>query len=257
MDRFQRLAQAENYALYYGSGQGEELARFDLAIVEPAGQSALSLHAIKRYGTLTLAYLSIMEVAPWAPEMPALAQSDFLHLNGGPYINPAYGNYWVDIRSGRWGTMLRQRISSLLEGAGYDGLFLDTIGYVEAPFLPERLRAGLLSAAAGLVRKLRYAYPEHIIVQNGGLVELFRHTAGYVNGFCWENPPLGSAGGTEWVQGVVANLSALRDKDIQVLLLWDGCDECPDEVLTIAGQKRFLVYRAPGSYVAGINLAGR
>lgn len=252
MNRQKKLEVAENYVLYYGSRLEKEIGNFDIAVLEPAGQTPDSLHEIKKNGTLVLAYLSVMEIAAWEPELRMLKQGDFLQSHGRSYINPAYGNYWMDLRSNDWRDLLGHRANRLLNGAQYDGLYLDTIGYVEAPFLYPDLRAELLRAAADWVQRLRSSFPEHLIIQNGGLVELCHYTANFVNGFSWENPPLQNVLDTAWVQGIIAKLAYFRNMGHKIFLLWENPDESSAEAQQLVAKNGFLAYWAPGSYAAGI-----
>src|SRR4051794_16004415 len=60
-DRFDTI---ESYTVYYGKGRVEDLARFDLAIVQPDTLTAEELTDLKARGTLVIAYLSIGEAEP-------------------------------------------------------------------------------------------------------------------------------------------------------------------------------------------------
>lgn len=260
MDRKAEFSSARNYALYYGSGRAIELAQYDVAIVEPAGQSIPSLRGLKTAGTMPIAYLSVMEIPPWSQELSLLDSSDFIQLEGSekPYINQQYGNYWLDLRSQRWTDLLMHRISYLLEVEGYEGLFLDTVGYVESLRIPMVMRGELLQAAAQIVCKIRKQFPGCILIQNCGLEELYKLTVGYIDGICWENPPLDRVASQEWAAKVIANLEQLKiTNNLQVLLLVEENDLCAREfrrVEALGLAKQFLVYFAPSNYTAGVSL---
>lgn len=266
MDRLERFARAGNFAIYYGTGRGGDLAAFDVAVVEPAGQSPESVAAMQSSGTLVLAYLSVVEVPPWDPELKLLKPGDLLQLNGRPYRNEAYGNYLADLRSARWNGLLLHRAGSLLERSGYDGLFLDTIGDVESLALDGGQAGSLLLAAASLVGRMRAMFGGYVLVQNNGLERLCLLTGDYVNGICWENPSLGAPG--PWARAVVSRLEALRNKGVKVMILleeqpdtgkdgtWEpGAGVRPAE--NLCREKGFLLYRAPAGYTGGVNLPER
>ncbi|MCR4440810.1 MAG: endo alpha-1,4 polygalactosaminidase [Peptococcaceae bacterium] len=252
MERRKAFAGIRNFALYYGRGRAEELARFDLAVVEPSGQAQASLKTMREAGTLVLAYLSAIEISPGAGEFEALQKEDFLSAGGGvPLINGIYGNRMADLRSERWNRLLRRKASSLLS-SGYDGLFLDTIGNVEHPALSPECRDGLIMAAVNLLKEFREEYEGHVFVQNNGLERLCLYTARLVDGICWENPPFAETKSKAWLEAVMNRLKALQEKaGLKVLLLMEG--KQPGERLRLAkkaaAENGFLFYRAPEDYL--------
>lgn len=257
MDRKARFSLAKNYALYYGFGRANELAQFDIAIVEPAGHTQESIQKIKSLGALTIAYLSVIEVPPWSEDLKNLPLCDFLHIEEKPYINQKYGNYWIDLRSPRWAEMLFERVRVLLDVLGYDGLFMDTVGYVESDHLSGRLRTKLIKAATNFIRELRKRFPDHLLIQNCGLETLFQKTAGYLDGVCWENPPFNQFTSKTWAAKVIRNLEIKKAAHgLQVFLLVEENDPCARDfhlVEYVASKKQFLVYHAPSCYTAGVS----
>lgn len=183
----QRFKKIKNYCLYYGHGQEENLARFDLAVVEPSGMNESGIRYLKKSGTLIIGYISVLEISWDRAQALKLAPGDFLCSGGIPLWNTLYNNRIMDPCSERCKQMLQERASMLIKGQGYDGLFLDTIGDVEDGRLAPDVAGPALIAAAKLVYDLRNAFPEHILVQNSGLEDLWELTARYVDAFCWEN----------------------------------------------------------------------
>lgn len=267
MDRLARFASAENYALFYGSGREGDLAGFDVAVVEPAGQSDDSLRRMRESGTLVLAYISVVEVSPGEPEYKLLKPGDLLSRGGEPIQNPVYGNYLADLRSTRWIGLLLRKAGSLLTGSGYDGLFLDTIGDVESGDLGTGLRDSLLLAAADLVRRIRTIHSGRVLVQNNGLERLCLLTAGLIDGICWENLRFGEPLGP-WNEAVAGRLEKLKEsRGIKILLLLEeggGAGHAASAeqennfrlARDFAYKKGFLLYRAPAGYTGGVNQPG-
>lgn len=265
MDRLARFSAARNFALFYGCGRGEEMSRFDVAVVEPAGQNKDSLRIMRESGTLALAYLSVVEVNPGAPEFKLLKDKDFLSRDGRPVINDEYGNYMADLRSSSWTGLLLRKAGSLMAGSGYDGLFLDTIGNVEFCGFEAGLRDSLLFAAADVVRQIRKTFAEFILVQNNGLENLCLLTSGDINGICWENPCFHDQSRMLWASVVTSRLEELKERHgIKVLMLLEETGGASAEgaaaweanyrlVLEVSKQKGFLLYRAPFRYIGGVN----
>lgn len=268
MNRLSRFDRARNYALYYGPDREEDLARFDIAVVEAGDRDRASVSKIQETGALAIAYLSVMEIPPAAPETRVLKKEDFLNKDGDLIQNVEYGNYMADLRSINWTGMLLQKAGRLLIRDGYDGLFLDTIGNVESPVIPDDIRDLQLVCAVKIVEEIRTAFPEHIIIQNSGLEKLCFYTAKYVNGICWENPPFKNESNRAWINAVTGHLINLRKQHgIRVLILSEADSEedweSPAAMLSnfqlgreIAAQNEFLWYGAPYRYVKGINLSG-
>ncbi|OPY58607.1 MAG: hypothetical protein A4E55_00788 [Pelotomaculum sp. PtaU1.Bin035] len=266
MDKLAVFKKAKNYALYYGTGKEEKLAAFDVVIVEPSVYNEDSLKRIKDSGTLVLAYLSVMELRPAAPEIRLLKDADFLNIAGRQLINEEYGNYLLDLRSNRWRGLLSHRAGSLMENSGYDGLFLDTIGDIESVSIASKVRDSLMMAAVNIISQLKNNFPNSILIQNCGLEILCTLTSRLINGICWENPPLAKKTSRQWVNAVTSRLTHLRDRHgLKILLLVEenretysdtgdfNMDSYFQAARKIAVSNGFLLYRAPFCYVGGVN----
>lgn len=256
MDKRKQFSQASNYALFYGRGKASELVQYEVVVLEPSGQSSDSLREIQRSGTLAIAYLSVVEVPVWSKVFSQLKSTDFLQVNVRPYINSEYGNYWVDLASRHWQDLLLQNVSELLD-RGYDGIFLDTIGYVESVSLSPLMRAIQLQAAHQIVQRIRTCFPKHILIQNCGLEELYLLNARYIDGICWENPPLNRSESEDWANIVLGNLERVKESyGLQILLLVEENNLCAQEfhlIQEIAQRKKFLLYYAPSFYTTGVS----
>ena len=252
--RKQRFSNIRNFALYYGQGREEELACFDLAVVEPQGQNRQSVRRLREAGALVLAYLSVMEAPPWAREFKALKKEDFLQDNGEIMMNQAWGTYLVDLCSPRWRKLLDNRAGELL-GRGYYGLFLDKDFDLEFIALPGRRRNRLAMAAVEFMRAVREAFPHHLIVQNNGLESIYRLTAHLVDGFCWENPPFGRSESAAWVAGMMERLRRLQQEKagMKVLVLLEDKETAAVEMARHASvENGFILYVAPCGYTGGV-----
>lgn len=182
------FAEARNFVVYYGHGQAEVLSKYDIAVVEPAGQTEQSLKVMQDAGTLVFAYVSITEVPEYDQLKALLREVDYLKLNGKIVANEEYHTMVADLRSSNWIGLLLHRIGGHLRNSNYDGIFMDTISNVEWPILPAGVRAEQQVAALELVKRLRKLHPNHLIIQNNGLEVLCLETAPYIDGICWENP---------------------------------------------------------------------
>lgn len=250
--RRQQWRRAASFAVYYGQGQAEQLVKYDVCVVEPAGQCPGAVRALQRAGCLILAYCSVMELLPFtALTLPATA---YLWQDDRRLTNPQFGGYLMDLRCDHWRRWLLHRAARLLS-AGFDGLWLDTIADVEYPSWPALLQAQLLSAAAGLVRQLRQAWPAHLLVQNNGLRQLIRQTGPNLDGVCWEHPSdeLSSSSGALTELETNLQLTARRP-GLRLLLLRSELGEAAtpareSDWRRATQQAGLLYYRAPRDYL--------
>ncbi len=245
--------------MYYGVEDVRALAGFDLAIVEARAWSERGIGALRQAGATVLGYLSVLE-----EDDPGCSGSrgdpraeDYLVVEGRRVQSRASSSWMMDPRSGHWVETLLEVARREILAKGCHGLFLDTIGDVEDPTLPERLRMQLIPACALLVKRLRERFPSAILVQNWGLDILYRLALPHLDGVCWENFP------ARWPRDAWsrAKLDEVeresRRTGARVLLLtqvdlsgrtapsaWVDIDETRAE----AARRGFLFYAAPKDY---------
>src|SRR5574338_837176 len=116
----------ESYVVYYGRGRADELARFDLAIVQPDTLTPDEIEALHREGTLVISYLSIGEAEP-EREWYVDGRVDPSWERG---TNPNWGSIYIDANQSGWQDLMVELAGEFLS-RGYDGLFLDTIDTVD------------------------------------------------------------------------------------------------------------------------------
>src|SRR5689334_21539498 len=63
----ERVKTIKNYTVYYAKGRVDDLARYQLAILQFDTLTADELAQLKAHGTLSIAYLSLGEVEPRRP----------------------------------------------------------------------------------------------------------------------------------------------------------------------------------------------
>jgi hypothetical protein len=258
--RKDRLKLAKSYALYYGHGRDNELALFDIAIIDFKGHTMEEINKLKVKNTLVITYLSIFEVSPNEAIFKELSEEDFWLVDGDRVQNEAYGTYLVSLKSKKWLNYLLNEVKRQLIVFESDGIFLDTVGDIENYGLPYNLRQQQLKVVVNLLYALKMLYPNHLFIQNNGLEEVCLHTAMYIDGICWENPPLNLNESYEWVEVITNRLLKLKlDFDIQILLLLEESIEKErnsyEKAKKLARKQGFLLYNASGKYVDGINLA--
>lgn len=255
--RKDRLLLSQNFALYYGHNQVDLLSRFDIAIVEPKGQSKTNIIRLKTWNTVVITYLSFMEVHPNEPIFQQLDDKDFLIINGKKLINKEFGTYLVNLKSEKWIRYLLNEIHHRFINLESDGIFIDTIGDMEG--LPEDSRTDQLAAIVNLLYVIKLLYPKHLLIQNNGLDYVCLHTAPYIDGICWENPPVTISESREWVNFIMNRLLTLKGNwNLKVLFLLEETVEQERksylQARKMAKENGFLIYNAPKNYVEGVNV---
>jgi hypothetical protein len=152
----QRIHSIRSYMVYYGKNQGDRLAAYDLAILQPDTLNREDLAALHKQGTLVVAYLSIGEVEterPWYTD----GRFDPAWVLGK---NENWGSYFIDAGKPGWQKLMLDLAGEYL-AYGFDGIFLDTVDTVDS--YPET-KAGMI----GLIHALRQRYPDALLVQNRG-----------------------------------------------------------------------------------------
>jgi hypothetical protein len=259
MMRREEIHQVRNYALYYGVGNENELAEFDLVIVEPLGQSRSNLRIMHQSRTMVIAYVSVMEIHPYHAFFGMLQDDDFLNVNGQRLKNEAYDTYLLDLSSTRWLGVLNHHIGKLLLNEDYDGVFLDTIGNIEMNIIPIGMQLIQEQAAISFIKQTRHIFPEAIIIQNNGLESLCLQVAPWIDAICWENPPFENNSSIKWMEMIITRLAKLKKENgIQTLLLLEQSDIEENNKASLAKKLAynygFLVYVAPLQYVSSVNI---
>lgn len=185
-----------NYMIYYGQGRADDLARYNLAIVQPETLTDAELAQLRAHGTLVVAYLSIGEAEPSRPWYKD-GRVDQKWLLG---LNPNWGSYYVDARQPGWQRLMHTLMGDYLT-RGFDGVFLDTVDTAEA--FPET-RQGMID----LIRALRLAYPDALLVQNRGF-DLIESVAASIDAVMFEGVSTTYDFATK-TYGIVYNPAAAR-----------------------------------------------
>jgi len=170
----EQIKNIENYVVYYGTGRVDDLARYDLAIIQPDTLSADELTTLKAQGTLVVSYLSIGEAEP-EREWYLDGRVDPTWELG---TNENWGSRFIDANQIGWQDLMVALTGDYL-AKGFDGVFLDTVDTVDV--FPQTL-PGMIE----IIRRLRETYPDALLVQNRGF-SVIDETAGWVDALMFED----------------------------------------------------------------------
>lgn len=165
-DARQAFRKIGSYHCYYGGGRLDDLLTRDALIIETRAQPAENVDALRAAGRLVVGYISIGEDhnrREGDRRGPGGFDSAYFDrdANALPDKNPVWDSYYADARSESWRAFFLANAARMRESHGVDGFFLDT---VETCLLYPESRDGMVS----LIRELRRAHPDAIIVLNRG-----------------------------------------------------------------------------------------
>ncbi len=252
-----RILDPRSFVVYYGYGPLAGIEGFDLALLAPTGWSAGDLAALKGFGVTAIAYLSVLEATDAAYRQAGLGPDDLLRVEGRPWRRQEFGTWVVHPRSERWRSHLARSAGALM-AAGWDGLFLDTVGDVEDAALQGEV-GWLLPAVAELVHHVRLAAPSAWIVQNNGVWLLLPLVVNDIDGVCWETSVEMAASGP-FAEAALRSLTLAKNRYRIAPLLLGSVDSGPDEgpatrvLHDLARRFGFRCYIAPGTYTAAVRL---
>ncbi|WP_412067565.1 endo alpha-1,4 polygalactosaminidase [Rubrivirga sp. IMCC43871] len=142
----------------------DDLADFDVVILDPDAYESEDLSALRGAGVVTLGYVNIGEIEDWRSHAQSVDPAWVLGEN------PAWpGHQFVDARQPGWRRLVVEVVAQNVIAKEFDGLFLD-MADVAAPALFPETADGVVS----LVEALREVYPTHALVMNRGLFLLDR-----------------------------------------------------------------------------------
>ena len=165
-DAREAFGKIKSYACYYGEGKLKELAGRDAVIIETNNQSPEDIRLLQQGGTLVVGYISIGEddvLRVGDAKGPGGKDSAYFDRdkNGQPDKNGVWDSYYADSRQPAWRKYFMENIARMNDVYHVDGFFLDTVDTSE--LYPESKQAMI-----SLIRELREAYPDSLIVLNRG-----------------------------------------------------------------------------------------
>ena len=157
------------FLINYGSAVGERISRYDVAVLDV--DAAAPAIARRHSGAVVLGYLSLGEVHSGRDYFAEVKAAGLL-LRPNPSWPDAR---FIDLRDRRWHRLVIDRLAPAILAKGVNGLFFDTLD--DAEFLeaqdPARF-AGMVDAAAELLRAIRQRFPAIPLMVNRGYAVLPR-----------------------------------------------------------------------------------
>lgn len=218
------VEEIENFKFYYSAGSEqivEKMKQKDLVVVEPLTMQQSYIEEAQQSGTLMYGYISSMEVASWNQDlMGRLREEAYFHnQNGNRHHIAQWDSYLMDITNKHYQNVLLAEIEKQVVDKGLNGVFLDTVGDVEAyhsdrPEVMKEQQKGMEQ----FMQRVKQRFPELSIAQNWGFNTLENYTAEYVDFFLWENFSASNIEGSEWYANKIDQLNRVQaEHGIEVL----------------------------------------
>lgn len=218
------LVNVEKFRVYYRDIDEtilEDMQNLDLVIVEASHFNQQNVQSVKKNGTIILGYLSIMEIGKWDSEViNQLDPSDYLTIDGERVYNEKYENYLGDLSKEHYREVLLDTLEKRILSKGMDGVFFDTIGWLDSykndGEVYDRLKVGYEE----LLKRIRKRFSGIYILQNRGFKSFYEVSCKYTQGIMWENFDITTADQRESVRDRINKLERLRRKNnIQVFTI--------------------------------------
>ncbi|MCP4249006.1 MAG: hypothetical protein GY778_18335, partial [bacterium] len=167
-----RLAEAESFYCYYGSGKVAALSHYDIVIAHSPQMQPADIAKLQGLGVVVVGYLSVGEDSKLRQvnrKGPGAYASWYFDEDedGQPDQNGIWKSYYANANDPAWRSDRLAEARRLLAEEGYDGIFLDTIGTSSA--FPKS-EPGMIK----LIQELRAALPDAPIILNQGFPLLDR-----------------------------------------------------------------------------------
>jgi endo-alpha-1,4-polygalactosaminidase (GH114 family) len=185
------LENISNYRIYYRKIDKDilkSMSSYDLNIVEGSFFDSEDVEYLNEKGSKVVGYYSVMEIGSWdASLIEKLDDMDYLKKDGVKVKSLSGSNYICDISKCHFQDALIDSISERVMAKGMDGVFLDTVDWIDYFQDDEILYPILLKGYGEFLEKLKARYPDIIVIQNRGLYAYENLSCSYVDGILWEN----------------------------------------------------------------------
>ncbi len=170
----QPLSSVSTYAaVYFASKSFDELAKFDMVVLDPASYDSSDISKLKSRGCIPVAYMNIGEVETYRSYFNMVDTS--MIISPDPYWRD---RYYVDMCDPAWTRIVtKERIPDVMN-KGFCGVFIDFAGALEE--YPD-----IDSCAASLVRQIRRALGKGYLILDGG-GSIIDRVGTYVDGIAVE-----------------------------------------------------------------------
>jgi polysaccharide biosynthesis protein PelA len=211
------LNRVSDYKIYYGEANDqivEKLGNYDLAIIEPHEFTKEQIKRINELDTITLGYISVMELENWNEGfVEKVQESDFYYSNNKKVYIEKWDTYFMDISNSHYRQIILEEIQEEILSKGLDGIFLDTTGDIDDFFLKkpkelQKLRNGYVT----LLKDIKKQNKQLILLQNWGFDTYKNASNPFIDGILWEDFSKSRNQHDKWSQSWIKYFNAEEKK---------------------------------------------
>lgn len=185
------LKDVTDYRIYYRKVDMpilKSMSEYDLNIVEGSFFEESDVTFLKDKNSKVIGYYSVMEIGSWDTSLiEKLNSSDYLEIDGSRVLSNSEKNYIGDISKSNFQDSLIYEIEQRIINKGMDGVFLDTLDWLDYYKEDKIVYEKLLDGYIDFLKKLKNKYPDLIIIQNRGFYCYERASYKFIDGILWEN----------------------------------------------------------------------
>ncbi len=246
-----KLADVNKYKYFLDKGNeaiGNKMKEKDLVIIEPITMQVKYITEAQDSGTLVYGYINSMEADQWNEDLYAKFEEEDFYKDdkGNRMYFEQWNSYMMDMSSPHYQQVLVEEIEKQVVFNGLDGVFLDTVGNIDA-YLPKAEQEKQNIAMEQFMKEVKSQFKGLSIAQNWGFNTLTHFTAPYIDFVMWEDFSYDVVGEDQWALDKMEELKKLRSEfGIQVMTVGFTDDHRSKQ---LAHENKFkYVFNEAGSY---------
>lgn len=241
------IYQINTFSIFYGkpdSEKIEKLANYDAVIIEPTAFTKEQVKLLKQSDVKVFGYVSLMQLENWNDELKEhISPSDYATLHGGKIYIKDWDTYVMDPRESHYREALMWKINHYIADQGMDGIFFDTVDDVDYYFHDHSdIQKGMREGYVKLLKEIKAAYPNMLIVQNRGFDTLKASSHDYLDGMLWEGFEAKDIKESEWAQNWLTYFK--KEQRWGRVKVWTVVTD--EESLTLSKKHRFPAFLRVG-----------
>ena len=166
-----------------------DMSNYDVNIVEASFFTQQDVEFIHLKESQVIGYLSLIEIGHWdTPLVNDLREEDYLLDESQQKMKSlSKTNYLGDLSSPHYREILFKYLEIRILDKGMDGVFFDTLDWIDYYAGNTRLYDKLASSYNEFLIELRQRYPNIVVIQNRGFDSFTKFSHTLIDGILWEN----------------------------------------------------------------------
>lgn len=180
------------FRIYYNKIDNDiisQMSNYDVNIVEALFFDSNNVETIQSSHSKLIGYISLVEIGNWDSDMiKLLNENDYLlDENNNKILDLNGKNYLGNLSSPHFREVLFKVIQTRIVDKNMDGVFFDTLDWIDYYLTNERLYSLLSNGYKSFLIEFKNRFPSLIIIQNRGFESYKNFSKKYIDGLLWEN----------------------------------------------------------------------